>query len=315
MGQFVDVTSRCRFVVEPEGVASVEPAASSCRGPTAGPWCGPFLRIGPPVPAVQVERASDWDARAELSDRRRPAPLQGRLQHGGVPRQPERQGGFRLSLRGDDPAFDHRSLTHDQLGRRLNRIAPQQQPDRAQTDGRVPHEGGLRFTSRLARRRGPCSAGSARGAAMIAPSLPRVKRLRVFPAERILAPGAVEQQLVVTAEFDDGTTRDVTRQASYDVSDPTRASSLGRRPGALRGPAARRRSPFAIMNGRATSRLAFLADRPGFVWRGPPANGPIDTLVFAKLKALRINPSPVGGDSVFLRQGLPRRDRPAPRAR
>ena len=57
---------------------------------------------------------------------------------------------------------------------------------------------------------------------MIRAVCPRVKALRVFPAERILAPGS-DQQLVVTAVFADGTTRDVTRQAAYDVSDPTRA--------------------------------------------------------------------------------------------
>ncbi len=45
------------------------------------------------------------------------------------------------------------------------------------------------------------------------------------------------------------------------------------------------------MNGRCTSRLAFLADRPGFVWQGPATDHPIDTHLFAKLKALRINPS------------------------
>src|SRR5260370_42171694 len=58
------------------------------------------------------------------------------------------------------------------------------------------------------------------------------------------------------------------------------------------------------MNGRATSRLAFLADRPGFVWGGMDPQGPIDTLVFARLKSLRMNPSPVCGDSVFLRRAF-----------
>ncbi|MGO9982658.1 MAG: hypothetical protein ACLPIX_00430, partial [Rhodomicrobium sp.] len=51
---------------------------------------------------------------------------------------------------------------------------------------------------------------------------PRLKSLRVFPPERIATPGALDQQLVVTAEFDDGTIRDVTRQCAYDVSDPTK---------------------------------------------------------------------------------------------
>ena len=43
-----------------------------------------------------------------------------------------------------------------------------------------------------------------------------------LPPKRILAPGSLDQQLVVTAIFDNGTTRDVTRQAAYDISDPTR---------------------------------------------------------------------------------------------
>ena len=134
-------------------------------------------------------------------------------------------------------------------------------------------------------------------------SAPRVKALRVFPSERILAPGALDQQLVVTADFDDGTTRDVTRQAAYDVSDPTRAEVSADGQVHARGPC---ETAIAVryMNGRATSRLAFLADRPGFVWRGGEPRGTIDTLVFAKLKALRINPSPVCGDSVFFRRAF-----------
>src|SRR5262249_34673284 len=56
------------------------------------------------------------------------------------------------------------------------------------------------------------------------------------------------------------------------------------------------------LGGRGISRLAFLADRPDFVWSDPPAKGPIDRHVFAKLKALRINPSEIAVDAVFLRR-------------
>ena len=35
------------------------------------------------------------------------------------------KGGFKLSLRGEDPSFDYQSLTHDQSGRRISRIAPE----------------------------------------------------------------------------------------------------------------------------------------------------------------------------------------------
>ncbi len=58
------------------------------------------------------------------------------------------------------------------------------------------------------------------------------------------------------------------------------------------------------MNGRGTARLAFLQEATNFVWRGVPATGPIDELVFAKLKAMRINPSALCDDSVFLRRAF-----------
>ena len=35
------------------------------------------------------------------------------------------KGGFRLSLRGDDPAFDLASLTRDALGRRVDLLHPE----------------------------------------------------------------------------------------------------------------------------------------------------------------------------------------------
>ena len=138
---------------------------------------------------------------------------------------------------------------------------------------------------------------------MIGRPRPASKALRVVPAEQILTPGSLTQQLTVTAAFDDGTVRDVTRQAAYDVSDPTRALvSVGGKVHA--GGPCETAIAVRFMNGRATSRLAFPADRPGFIWQGREPHGTIDALVFAKLKALRINPSPVAGDSVFLRRAF-----------
>src|SRR6185312_8496203 len=56
------------------------------------------------------------------------------------------------------------------------------------------------------------------------------------------------------------------------------------------------------LGGRGISRLAFLPDRPDFAWRDRPANNGIDTLVFDKLKALKVLPSEPAGDAVFLRR-------------
>jgi Protein of unknown function (DUF1549)/Protein of unknown function (DUF1553) len=212
------------------------------------------------------------------------------------------KGGFKLSLRGEDPSFDYQSLTHDQSGRRISRLAPESSLIVLKPTGVLPHEGGQRF-SRGSIEAQTLLAWIASGAADDRATASRVKLLRVLPAERVLAPGALVQQLVVTALFEDGTSRDVTRQATYDVSDPTRAvvSASGQ---VRASEACETAVAVRYMNGRTTSRLAFVAERPGFVWQGGEPAGTIDALVFAKLKALRINPAPVCGDSVFLRRAF-----------
>src|SRR5579885_223844 len=55
------------------------------------------------------------------------------------------KGGFRLSLRGQDPAFDLSSLTRDMRGRRTDPASPDQSLVLRKPTGRVPHEGGVRF--------------------------------------------------------------------------------------------------------------------------------------------------------------------------
>ena len=53
------------------------------------------------------------------------------------------KNGFKLSLRGYDPLFDHRALTDDLAGRRFNRAAPDQSLMLLKPSGGVPHVGGV----------------------------------------------------------------------------------------------------------------------------------------------------------------------------
>lgn len=212
------------------------------------------------------------------------------------------KGGFRLSLRGDDPGFDWKTLTRDALGRRVDPYDPECSLIIQKPTGRLPHEGGLRF-ARGSQEESTLREWVAGGAKDDAATAPRLARLFVFPAERICAAPSRSQQLVVTAEFVDGTRRDVTREASYDVSDPTQASISADGRVEVKRPI---ETTIAVryLGGRGVSRLAFLADRPDFVWQGGDATGPVDTHVFAKLKALKINPSPPAEDAVFLRRAF-----------
>src|SRR5712692_6416427 len=58
---------------------------------------------------------------------------------------PSGKNGFRLSLRGYDPAADYIQLTRDVLGRRTDRLDPEASLILQKALARVPHEGGLRF--------------------------------------------------------------------------------------------------------------------------------------------------------------------------
>jgi len=51
------------------------------------------------------------------------------------------KNGFKLSLRGYDPAFDYEVLVHDLQGRRVNRVQPEMSLMLLKPTGAVPHEG------------------------------------------------------------------------------------------------------------------------------------------------------------------------------
>jgi hypothetical protein len=210
------------------------------------------------------------------------------------------KGGFKLSLRGDDPTADFLALTRDALGRRVDRAHPEASLIALKPTGRVPHEGGIRF--------GPGSpeerafrrwVGS--GAIDDRATAPRVVRLRVFPESRYNAAPGLTQQLAVTAEFSDGSRRDVTRQAAFDVDDPTKVTVT---PDGLVSRKVPGETTVAVryMTGRAVSRIAFVAGRSGFVARPVPEDHPVDRAIFAKLNALKIAPAEPATDADFLRR-------------
>ena len=210
------------------------------------------------------------------------------------------KGGFRLSLRGDDPTADFLSLTRDTFSRRIDRTRPDRSMILLKPTGGVPHEGGSRFEpdsveARLIR------GWIASGARDDLATAPRVVRLRIFPEHRLDAPPCLAQQLAVTAEFADGTARDVTRLCAFDVDDPTRVAVSPDGLVTCRSPT---ETTVAVryLNGRAVSRLAFLPDRPGFVSRPVPTDNAIDRAVVSKLNALKIRPSEPATDAVFLRR-------------
>ena len=149
---------------------------------------------------------------------------------------------------------------------------------------------------------------------MIGPPLPASNRCVSFPPSESWHPGPSTSNSLSRLSLT--TARPATSRARPPTMSATPPGPMSPLTGRFT-PAVPARQPIAVryMNGRTTSRLAFLADRPGFVWRGGEPRGTIDTLVFAKLKALQ-HQSVAGLRRFGLpAPGFPGRDRPPTRTR
>ncbi len=209
------------------------------------------------------------------------------------------KNGFKLSLRGEDPAFDLAALTRDTLGRRTDRLLPEQSLVLLKATAAVPHEGGKRFDVgsleyRLLR---DWIAGGLRPDP---PGGPVLRRLDVTPREQVLVEPADRVPLRVRAVFSDGSARDVTRLAVFEPSNLTVA--VGRDGVARKQDTGEAAVLVRYLDRQATAQLAFVPARPGFAWQDVPENNYIDHHIFAKLRRLRMRPSPLCSDSVFLRR-------------
>lgn len=208
------------------------------------------------------------------------------------------QNGFKLSLLGFEPTEDYEHLVHEGRGRRLAPAAPDNSMLLTKSINTSPHGGGQRFDKdsveyRLIRR------WIAQGMPYGSETDPKVVRIEVSPAARTM-PQQGEQQLVVTAFYDNGDTEDVTRAAQFDVN----AVEMGDV------------SKTGLVSARARSGdLAVMTRYQGFVavFRGtvplgitveklPPQKNFIDQHVFAKLQRLGMPPSDVCDDATFLRR-------------
>ena len=298
-GSLLDATASASYRVDPPGIAEVSQGGLIVAHRDGSARL--VVEVGgrsatAPVEVARADRPRPSSYRLDVAALLSKAGCNSGPCHGNI----NGKGGFKLSLRGDDPTFDLASLTRDTFGRRADLAAPAKSLILLKPTGIVPHEGGRRFASDS-----PEAAALLRwiasGARDDLEDAPRLIRLDVFPAARISAAPSLDQQLVVTATFADGSTRDVTRQASYDLDDPTRVSVTPDGRVEAKRPV---ETTIAVryLGGRGVSRLAFLPDRPGFAWREPGRRNRVDDAVFAKLKAHKIRPSGPSPDATFLRR-------------
>jgi len=118
-------------------------------------------------------------------------------------------GGFKLSLRGEDFATDFLTLTRGQFGRRIDAIEPERSLLLRKATAVVAHKGGQRFKTgsrEFQILRDWMTAGTPNDSA----TAPAVVRLQVEAAQRIVRESKKELAIKVRAFFADDTSRDVT---------------------------------------------------------------------------------------------------------
>ncbi|MGC4005960.1 MAG: DUF1549 domain-containing protein [Pirellulales bacterium] len=202
-------------------------------------------------------------------------------------------------MRGYDPVFDHRALTDDLMGRRFNRVMPDQSLMLLKPSGSVPHVGGVL-----------CKPGEPYYdilRAWIADGLPfdaqtpRVSKIEVLPQNPVIPLPGMKQQFRITATYADGRTRDVTADAFVESGniEVLEADRTGLVTSLRRG-----ESPVLVRyeGNYAATTVTVMGDRTGFAWNDPPTYNHIDELVYAKLRKVRVLPSDVCKDEEFLRR-------------
>lgn len=213
---------------------------------------------------------------------------------------PSGKGGFKLSLRGFDPTADYLQLTRDVLGRRTDRLNADASLILQKALGRVPHEGGQRFT--------PSSVPARTIRNWLTEGLqddpadqPHVQKITVLPGARTLQSPARWQQLAVMATYSDGSVRDVTRLTVFTSSDNAIAEvnpdglvefSQGGEVAIL----------CRYLEQLEAVRIMYLEPKDKFAWSNPPEQNYVDKHVFAKLKMMNLTPSDLCNDQEFVRR-------------
>jgi hypothetical protein len=211
------------------------------------------------------------------------------------------KGGFKLSLRGYDPATDHFVMTRQARGRRINRLEPARSLVLLKPTMAVSHGGGQKL-----------EVGSpdyqilaewiAAGAPGPRPDDVRLQRLEVLPPAATLQPKDT-LQVLVRAWYSDGHAEDVTRWAKFNSNEDLVAAvdADGRVRVAGHGEAA---ITVWYSNLVAASRISSPLPNhiAASVFAAAPRHNYIDGLVLNKLEALHIPPSPACTDAEFIRR-------------
>jgi hypothetical protein len=296
-GETVDLTRMATFRL-PEALARISPAGII---QPAGDGSGSLqIEVADQSASIPVEVQGMGESRAvSFVGDVQPALSKMSCNAGTCHGAKDGKNGFKLSLRGYDPLFDHRALTDDLGGRRFNRAAPDQSLVLLKATGSIPHVGGVRT-----------DVGSpyyeivrqwVADGAVLDLDAPRVASIEVFPKDPVLPRANLKQQISVLATYHDGSVRDVTREAFIESGniEVLEADESGLLTLLRRGEA-----PVLVryQGAYAATTLTVMGDRTGFVWEAPPVYNFVDEHVYRKLERVKIRPSELCTDAEFIRR-------------
>ena len=221
---------------------------------------------------------------------------------GGCHGKSDGRGGFQLSLFGYDPLGDYDSIVKKSRGRRLALASPQTSLLLLKPAAVLPHGGGRRLS--------PDQPEYQRLRRWIADGVPResvdtpaIVRLEVRPSTPALGHDQ-QQQLAVTAIYSDGSRQDVTRVTEFRSND-TSIATVDDQGLVTSGDRTGETAVVCLYRGQTSvSRVMLPLAHPKEVWPGFAESNFIDRHIAAKLKELRVAPSPVVDDGAFLRASL-----------
>lgn len=211
------------------------------------------------------------------------------------------KGGFRLSLRGYDPAADWQTITREALGRRIELADPGRSLLLAKPTGALPHKGGLKLDVN-SRDYQVLSEWIADGAIGPQQSDPVLEKISVLPEDSMLRPGDLAQVLVM-AHYSDGMVKDVTHWAKFSATDEAiagvdeagRVDVRGSGQGAVL-------AWFGSKVALARLTVPYQNEVDAKVFADAPKRNFIDKLVLDQLEILQLEPSPRCSDEAFIRR-------------
>ncbi len=209
------------------------------------------------------------------------------------------KNGFKLSLRGSDPDQDFAAITREVFGRRVNPPVPAASIIVSKPQGDVPHEGGVRFkrdsflASTLTEWVRDGTPGDLKD--------PReVVRVTLTPETLVLQPQQ-RHQLQMTAEYSDGSRRDVTKWGIFTANN-TQFAEVDEAGLVIAGDAGETAIVARFERTFAATSILVLPMNKDFSPTPVPEQHVVDKHVIEKLNRLKITPSPNAGEEEFLRR-------------